>query len=170
MQPRCFKERCKGGEGLVPGFRGNKKTPCRAWETRGDQKGVSWFVEGLLWANANTELAKDKRCSIQYSTSSTSMYNWANSATSFLKYEQANTYICVSTCLCVNTMLGGEERGLGAWWVFRPGGHQLDGPHVFVGQLPQTGLPVLDHLLNGCMLLKRFHYLGLAEREIGQPI
>lgn len=62
-------------------------------------------------------------------------------------------------------MLGGEERGLGAWWVFRPGSHQLDRSDVFIGQLPQTSLTVLDHLLHCCMLLKRFPDLGLTERE-----
>lgn len=62
-------------------------------------------------------------------------------------------------------MLGGEEWGLGARWVFGPRGHQLDRSHVFVGQLPEGSLSVLDHLLHRCMLLKRFPYLGLTERE-----
>ncbi len=71
--------------------------------------------------------------------------------------------MCV--CLCVSTVLGGEERGLGALWVFRPGGHQLDRSHMFVSQLPETSLSVLDHLLHCCMLLKRFLYLSLTDRE-----
>lgn len=75
-------------------------------------------------------------------------------------HERADK-ICI-LCVCVCTMLGGEERGLGAWWVFRPGGHQLDRSHMFVSQLPKTSLSVLDHLLHCCMLLKRFPYLGLT--------
>ena len=67
--------------------------------------------------------------------------------------------------LHVCTMLGGEEGGLGARWVFGPRGHQLDRSHVFVGQLPERSLSVLDHLLHRGMLLKRFPYLGLTESE-----
>lgn len=51
-------------------------------------------------------------------------------------------------CVFVCTMLGGEERRLGACWVFRLGGHELDWSHMFVSQLPQTGLSILDHLLH----------------------
>lgn len=61
-------------------------------------------------------------------------------------------------------MLRGEEGRLGARGVFRPGGHQLHRPHVFVGQFPQTGLTVLDHLLHRRVLLKRFSDLSLKHR------
>lgn len=68
-------------------------------------------------------------------------------------------------CVFVCTMLGGEERRLGACWVLRPRGHQLDRSHMFVSQLPQTGLSVLDHLLHRYMLLKCFPNLGLPETD-----
>lgn len=67
-------------------------------------------------------------------------------------------------CVCVCTMLW-REGGFGAWWVFRPGGHQLDWSHLLVGQFPQTSLSILDHLLHGYMLLKGFLYLGLADTQ-----
>lgn len=72
--------------------------------------------------------------------------------------------LCICVCLCC-TVLGGEERGLGAWRVFRPWGHQLDRSNVFIGQLPQGSLSVLDHLLHCCMLLKCFPNLDLTETE-----
>lgn len=62
-------------------------------------------------------------------------------------------------------MLGGEEWGLGAWWVFRPGGHQLDWSDMFISQLSQTSLTVLDHLLHRSMFLKCFQDLILTERN-----
>ena len=64
-------------------------------------------------------------------------------------------------------MLWGEEWGLRAWWVFRSGGHQLDRSHMFVSQLLQTSLSVLDHLLHCCVLFKRFLNLSLTERHKG---
>lgn len=72
--------------------------------------------------------------------------------------------VCVRARLCVYTMLW-REGGFGAWWVFRPGGHQLDRSHLLVGQFPQTSLSILDHLLHRYMLLKRFPYLGLADTQ-----
>lgn len=71
--------------------------------------------------------------------------------------------VCV--CVCAHTVLWGEERGLGARGVFGPRGHQLDGPYVLVSQLSQTRLSVLDHLLNGCVLVKGLGYLSLAETD-----
>lgn len=61
-------------------------------------------------------------------------------------------------------MLGGEEWG--ARWVFRPGGHQLDRSHVFVSQLPQTSLSVLDRLLQRYMLIECFRYLSLTTQRL----
>lgn len=63
------------------------------------------------------------------------------------------------------TVFRGEEWGLGSRCVFRPGGHQLYRSHMFISQLPQTSLAVLDHLLHYCMLLKCFDYLSLRERQ-----
>lgn len=69
-------------------------------------------------------------------------------------------------CICVLcTMLGGEEWRFGAGWVFWPGGHQLDGSHVFISQLPERSLSILYHLLHGCMLLKCFPNLSLKQGQ-----
>lgn len=62
-------------------------------------------------------------------------------------------------------MLGGEYWRFGARWVLSTRGHQLDRSDVFVGQLPQTSLSVLDHLLHRCVLLKRFIYLPLTDEN-----
>lgn len=68
--------------------------------------------------------------------------------------------------ICVEcTMLGGEEWGLGARGVFLPRGHELDRSNMFISQLPQTSLSVLDHLLHHCMLVKRLPYLGLTDQD-----
>lgn len=67
-------------------------------------------------------------------------------------------------CLC-RTVLRGEEWGLGAWGVLRPGGHQLHWSDVFISQLSQANLTSLDHLLHSDVFLKCFHYLILRERE-----
>lgn len=62
-------------------------------------------------------------------------------------------------------MFGGEERGLGVWWVFWSGGHQLDGSHMFISQFPQGSLSVLNHLMHRCIFLKGFTNLSLTQRE-----